>query len=307
MKIAIGICTYKRPKMLKRLLASLNELTFEINDQPEIVITVVDNDVNKTAAEAVKIEDYSYPIFYYNETKRGISNARNRSLAEIEKLGCTHFIFVDDDEKVDSRWMDEILAASKQFEGKLIKGAVIADYDQDVSRWVIDSELHERARFKTGHPLDIETQGIANVFFPLKMLQPLEYYFDEKLALSGGEDVDLFLRLSQNGAEMVFCNEAIVYEYIPQSRSTFKWFMQRQFRCGTSDGYIRRKNKNVNIRKETLSLIGKSLILAVKLPPMLLLGFNKFIRTFLTLINSVGFILGLNNYVYNEYKQTHGQ
>ena len=56
--------------------------------------------------------------------------------------------------------------------------------------------------------------------------------FDPSLGLTGGEDGDLLARLQQEGARIVWCDEAIVNEPVEPSRLSLQWLMARALRGG---------------------------------------------------------------------------
>ncbi len=94
---SIVICTRDRPDDLQRCLDSLSGF---VNETVEII--VVDNDPPDSATQRV-VE--RYPARYCRQPRRGLNWARTSGvrLARHELV-----IFVDDDVKVDSRWLDEI-------------------------------------------------------------------------------------------------------------------------------------------------------------------------------------------------------
>jgi succinoglycan biosynthesis protein ExoM len=50
--------------------------------------------------------------------------------------------------------------------------------------------------------------------------------------LTGGEDGDLLARLAQNGARIVWCDEAVVHEPVEPSRLSLRWLVLRSLRGG---------------------------------------------------------------------------
>ncbi len=83
--------------------------------------------------------------------------------------------------------------------------------------------------------------------------------FDPEFGLTGGEDAHLFERLENKGARFVDCKEAATYEFIPQSRASYKYLFNRSLRGGQS--FARRKieqNKNFIFR---LFVLIKALIM----------------------------------------------
>ena len=53
--------------------------------------------------------------------------------------------------------------------------------------------------------------------------------FDPAFGVSGGEDLDLFLRLQSRGCRFVWCAEAGVWETIPASRTSLRYHALREF------------------------------------------------------------------------------
>jgi hypothetical protein len=60
--------------------------------------------------------------------------------------------------------------------------------------------------------------------------------FDERCALSGGEDVRFFGMLDRAGTRIVWVDDAIVDELVPATRSNAGWLLRRAFRTGNSRG-----------------------------------------------------------------------
>ena len=77
--VAVSLCTCKRPKLLKKALASIEKIN--IPENLKIEILVVDNDVEKSAEQIVLEHQKcsNYVIHYSVEPKRGLSYARNKT------------------------------------------------------------------------------------------------------------------------------------------------------------------------------------------------------------------------------------
>ena len=100
--ITVCICTYKRPKLLERLL---NELQNQTTDDLFIYsIVVVDNHHNQAAKNTVAAskKKSSIAIEYHHEPEQNIALARNRAV----KNAKGNFIaFIDDDEFPVNNWL----------------------------------------------------------------------------------------------------------------------------------------------------------------------------------------------------------
>ena len=95
------VCTRDQPQGLARCLASLQAQTY-----PRTRILVVDNaSVSDAPRSVVQSCSGPFPVRYVYEPRPGLSNARNRSLDELE----TELIaWIDDDETADPDWLCEI-------------------------------------------------------------------------------------------------------------------------------------------------------------------------------------------------------
>ena len=100
--VSICICTYKRPLLLERLLATLSDLRTEGLFTYSAV--VVDNDDFHAGQEVVANirARSSVDIKYAIERQRSISHARNRSVANASG---DLIAFIDDDEFPDASWL----------------------------------------------------------------------------------------------------------------------------------------------------------------------------------------------------------
>lgn len=80
--ISVCIATYKRPKLLAKLLEAIEGLAIPIGNRIDAI--VVDNDPDMSAKTTVERIKYSHCIdlYYYSEITPGISAARNRCIQE---------------------------------------------------------------------------------------------------------------------------------------------------------------------------------------------------------------------------------
>jgi succinoglycan biosynthesis protein ExoM len=71
MHVAICIATFKRPRLLQKLLRGLAQLRFVKVATPEITVIVVDNDTSGTASEICYSTILPWHMNYLIEPKRG--------------------------------------------------------------------------------------------------------------------------------------------------------------------------------------------------------------------------------------------
>jgi succinoglycan biosynthesis protein ExoM len=64
------------------------------------------------------------------------------------------------------------------------------------------------------------------------LLHGLGAPFDPALGLTGGEDGDLLSRLVQQGARIIWCDEAVVHEPVESGRLSLRWLLRRALSGG---------------------------------------------------------------------------
>ena len=190
--VAICVITYQRPKGLRRLLNGLNCLTFSQSKHLDVRVIVVDNDSTGSASQVCEsiIPSFKYPLTYSIESRRGISYARNRAIACVPPD--TDFVaFIDDDEVPETSWLDELLTAQSKYDADVVSGPVLPYFPSEtVATWVVKGRFFERPRYPTGYLR--KTAATNNVLVCGEIFRSMDKLFDERFALTGGEDGHFF-------------------------------------------------------------------------------------------------------------------
>jgi succinoglycan biosynthesis protein ExoM len=241
--MCVGVCTAGRPQLLSKCLASL--VLQRLPRNYACVLIVVDNDAEPRARPIVEAAaaHSRFPICYLHETRRGISFARNRVLEEALDIGAHWVGFIDDDETAPPDWLTKMIAASRRYQADVLQGPVKPVYPRPLPFWALrkPSELAEGETMKFA--------ATNNVIFSERLIRAdgMDLRFDEAMGISGGEDTDFFLRARMRGARIIFSERPAIREEVPSVRLTYARQMQRAFRNGANDVYIKRKYYGVTI------------------------------------------------------------
>jgi succinoglycan biosynthesis protein ExoM len=228
MKVAICIATFRRPTDLTQLLEGISQL--DVPSKVQVAVVIVDNDAAGSARGAVERTDFPWPIAYHVEPRQGISFARNRAVGAAMDWADV-IAFLDDDECPQRRWLAAMLQVRGATGAAVITGPVLARLAEPVAPWIHNGRFFERPRWPTGTLLPYTHTG--NVMVDAAVFRDVRPHFDERLALSGGEDTEFFLRVTAAGYRIVWADEAEVVERIPASRARPIWLLRRAFRQGS--------------------------------------------------------------------------
>jgi succinoglycan biosynthesis protein ExoM len=308
MLVSICVATYQRPEGLKRLMAGLDRLIFTSREQPQIEVIVVDNDPTCSAqafCEQLQLQ-FKWALKYLSEPQRGISYVRNKAVAEVN-ADTAFVLFIDDDEVPKPDWVEQLLIVQQEYEADVVAGPSLPFFPaHDVPKWVINGHFFEPQRYPNGHLL--KYAGTNNVLVRAQILREMDQVFDERFALTGGEDSHLFMRLDQAGYKLVWADLAVVDEWVPKSRTNVKWILQRGYRCyGTYSLCEKELEPLPQVLVKRISTgSGRIVIGLISLLPSLFLGKAQSVHALLQIFRGAGILSGLMGKSYNEYQNTHG-
>ena len=309
MQISICVITYKRPEGLKRLLQSLNKLDFCKVAKPDIEVVVVDNDTSDIAKQVCgKIEaNFQWTLITDVESQRGISYARNKAIT-CASADSDFIVIVDDDEVTEPLWLDELLFIQKKYNADVVTGPVLPSFQaENVPEWIIKGGFFNLPRYQTGEQRHVAFTN--NVLIKTSVLQKFDPVFDNRFAITGGEDSDFFMRVHQAGYQIVWADEAIVYDSIPPSRTNAQWILQRGYR-GWGTHSIIEKELYPSFKVQVMRMIkGWTLIVVglVKVVPALIQGKHAVVGCLLDISRGLGTLSGLLGINYQEYKNVHSE
>ncbi len=236
--VAISVCTYKRPKLLRGAIQAIKKV--RVPDTLSASLIVVDNAPSDEVRDlfAEETADFSIPAKYVEEPQRGIVFARNRVLQVAEENKFDYIAFFDDDDHPDEGWLENLWKCMQEYSATVVTGRMIFTWPESCS---LDDEvryIYDRTRvnFKTG---DIKTRcGSCNTLVDYHFVKEHELNFHPIFNLSGGEDTHFFESMTLKGAKIVWCEEAVVYSDIVEDRTTEDYIWKRRKTVGYT-AYLR--------------------------------------------------------------------
>ncbi len=224
-KVCIGVCTAKRPKMLRNCLASL--AVQAVPEDIAITIVVVDNEAqpNNQATVEEFARQCPFQLVYSHQPDPGIPQARNRALEEALTLGADWIAFIDDDETAEPDWLAQLLAAAERHQADVVQGEVEFVFPRPLPFWAQPGRKF--SRLERRNRVELGLASTCNVLFRASLAQRLR--FDEARRFLGSDDVDFFRRAKASGAKIVYTPKALVSEEIPPSRSTYLYQIRRSY------------------------------------------------------------------------------
>lgn len=227
LEISICICTYRRPKGLRRLLESIEHLS---DETPPFEVIVVDNDERRSAESIVSdFASREFTIHYSIEPVRNIARARNRS---VEAATGRYVAFIDDDEEAQPQWLTALWGHIRESNVQGVFGPVIPQFESVVPPWIVAGKFFDRQRYQTGAEIPWNHLRTGNALIERASLESIPGPFDESFGLTGGEDTALFRHMTEYGARFLAVDEAMVFEYVSSSRTNLRWLVSRNFRIG---------------------------------------------------------------------------
>jgi glycosyltransferase involved in cell wall biosynthesis len=282
--ISVCICTFKRLRLLKRLL---NKLECQRTDgRFGYSIVVADNDSEQSAKQLVSnfLETSTVSSIYCVEPQKNIALVRNKA---VENARGEFIAFIDDDEFPVDDWLLNLLTTCERFGVAGVLGPVRPHFEQSPPRWIVKGGFCERLEYATGRVMEWSESRTGNVLFRRSLLGGIPRVFNPEFA-NGGEDKDFFLQMTGRGNVFVWCNEGIVYETVEPARWRRGFMLKRALLRGKN--ILKHPTGRVRILIKSVFAVPTY---AAVLPVSLLLGQHLFMRYAIKLCDHLGRILAI--------------
>ena len=304
--VTVAIPSFRRPKGLERLLRALAQLETDAH----VSVLVADNDAEGREAlqlcESLRVT-YRWPLTCIVAEHRGISQARNALVEHVLAFSNAEFVaMLDDDEWPDPHWLDAFLRVQDLTKADALHGAVLREFESTPGRWA--SECHGIAAMRERSGVIPMIDSTSNVLMRRACFEGLtKPCFDPAFALTGGEDRDFFERLRRQGKRFAWADEAIAYAWVPASRATFSWVLQRAYRTGNSDMrvFLKHPKSDREYARELLKIAAAAIVypaVALLQAPITPRSANALCK----LCRAAGKLTAVFGHAYNEYAIVHG-
>jgi len=230
------VLTFQRPTGLRRAVDAIGRLETPSDGSVSLEAVVVDNDVAGSARAVVEVAaaDFPIPLGYVIESVRGIPQARNRAVAIATERGADLIGFIDDDEEPQPDWLARMLEVRERTGADVVAGRYQPVFERPPPRWMVDGRFFEPVRYRSGDIISWTHARTSGVLISTTKLPAGGQPFDERLQLTGGSDTDFFRRIQRDGGKIVWCDEGVVIEHVPESRSSWRWLVKRKYRVGNN-------------------------------------------------------------------------
>lgn len=263
--ISIIIPTYNRSEYIFRTLESIRKAERSHGFVVEIIL--VDNNSRPSHGEEYKriIETMrsDLNVWYEFEPRQGRSFACNRGLS----VARTNWVgFIDDDEAIDSQWMNRAHHWMKMTDVDYVGGACIPDWEASPPKWLpahrgqyrgILGWIELRSQITSYDDFDGELCG-GNFIAKAELLKKVGQ-FNTNLGRSdgnllGGEDGDLHRRIKNARARGFYDPLLVIFHAIPVSRMKMSYHLRWAYWSGVANRI--RIERNLNPREEVPHMFG---------------------------------------------------
>lgn len=296
--VAICIPTFRRPRMLRRLLDAIAALQTDA----QVSVLVADNDAEVHAGFDLcrAMMGYRWPLTAVIAHKRGIAQVRNTLIEQALKSDAQYIAMIDDDEWPQADWIDQFLKTARQTKADVLQGSILFGKGNAPAG-------HGDIRRTTG-PIAM-LQGAGNILIARTVLEEMPApWFDPEFALTGGEDQDFFIRLRRAGKFFAWSDEARAHGDVPDTRDSLGWLLRRAYSVGNSDMRVLLKHSPgpALVAAETLK-IAASLLLSPFAAVILAASPNRRAAPLQKFFRAAGKLSAMFGARYNEYAVVHGE
>jgi len=223
LKYSIIIPVFNRPLELEELLASLSQQTFQ-----EFEVIVVEDGSEITSSEVVKDFTGELTLQYLTKENTGPGSSRNYG---IEYANTDYFIFLDSDTILPKNYLEEIEKSRASNDADAFGGPDKAHDSfslvQKAINYSMTSFLLTGGIRGGGRSLDRFYPRSFNMGFSREVFNATGGFSNMRF----GEDIDLSIRIFENGFKTALFENAFVYH---KRRTNFLKFFKQVYKSGVA-------------------------------------------------------------------------
>lgn len=257
MKLTALICTHNRTELLKSCLYSI-DAAIKPADIELSVLIIANACLDSTVSDVIeyKKKKPSFELSIYEESAPGKSYALNHGIKLIKD---DYVCLIDDDQKVDISYFEEVVNSIKNYPGfDIFCGSIFPDWCGDEPDWLRSEGKYKIYPppipiFNLGNtPLTIPGEssslpGGGHTIVHRKVFNQIGE-FSTVLGpkghdLIGSEDTDFFQRCIENGKQIKYIPSIKQLHYVDNDRLTLHYLIIKSFQRNRSITKFRHPNR----------------------------------------------------------------
>jgi glycosyltransferase involved in cell wall biosynthesis len=239
--VVVTIPTFRRPEHVLETLASIRDQ----QTQRRFAIIVMDNDaeglqgVGATKSWFEKAAVAGLLIIAHDRGNCNAYNAGFRTALEIFP-NCTSVLVIDDDEIADPKWLENLCSTREKLGVDIVGGPQRPVFAKPEHRHFANHPVFSPHYTQTGAVPILYSSG--NMLLGRHVLEAHGHpYLDLKFNFMGGGDADFLDRSVRKGFKLAWCEEAPVFESVPERRTESDWIRARSLRNGVISTLVEKK------------------------------------------------------------------
>lgn len=239
--VVVTIPTFKRPEHVLETLASVRDQ----KTSRRFAVIVMDNHaegLEGVGACKSSFESGDVPGVLIIAHDRGNCNAYNAGFLTALKIfpNFTSVLVIDDDEVADPNWLEKMCSTREKFGTDIVGGPQRPVFTKPEHKHFANHPVFSPHYAKTGIVPILYSSG--NMLVGRHVLEAHGYPFlDLKFNFMGGGDADFLDRSVRKGFTLAWCEEAPVFETVPERRTESDWIRARSLRNGVISTLVEKK------------------------------------------------------------------
>jgi succinoglycan biosynthesis protein ExoM len=234
--VAVGMCTFRRPAELRRLVELLPARLAE-SDERSFRIVIFDDSPEGSGQPAIESLPYELRslIVYEHLGGQNISKARNRVLELCTALS-EWVLLIDDDCTPDPRWLQYMREVQIATGADIVTGRRLLVAPPNAPLWLTSQPFLEYPDYADGE--EPEFGNTNNTLIRSAWLRASGLRFRIELGVTGGEDMAFFYDARQLGVTLRYSAKSVVSELWSPLRLTYRYQLRRNLWLGNNQATI---------------------------------------------------------------------